>query len=92
MLHELCLFLSSFGSSADAILYSRANKKKILEFLIDAWANDRRAEWSIWMVYSKVEMPHHYLNSAADDSPFPGGRGKLPSLKKLNEDVIISNL
>lgn len=91
-LHDLCLFFCAINWNADVILCSRANKKKILEFLIDAWANDRRAEWSIWMVYSKVEMPHHYLNSVIDESSFQGGRGKVLSLKKLTDDVIISNL
>lgn len=86
--------LNSFHLLGNQILYlwntflnfHRANKKKILEFLIDAWANDRRAEWSIWMVYSKVEMPHHYLNSVIDESSFQGGRGKVLSLKKLTDD------
>ena len=77
------------NSNADFVLCSRANKKKILEFLIDTWANDRRAEWSIWMVYSKVEMPHNYLNNVVDGSSCLAGRGKVPSLKKLTDDVII---
>ncbi|KAG8654854.1 hypothetical protein MANES_05G186300v8, partial [Manihot esculenta] len=33
--------------------FHRVNNTKILEFLSDAWAKDRRNEWSIWMVYSK---------------------------------------
>ncbi|XP_031276808.1 protein FAM135B-like isoform X1 [Pistacia vera] len=49
--------------------FHRATNKKILKYLRDAWAKDRRAEWSIWMVYSKVEMPHHYLNSGLDEPP-----------------------
>ncbi|XP_021639963.2 uncharacterized protein LOC110635076 isoform X1 [Hevea brasiliensis] len=48
--------------------FHRANNTEILEFLHDAWAKDRRAEWSIWMVYSKVEMPHHYISSGNNDS------------------------
>ncbi|XP_057501083.1 uncharacterized protein LOC130785064 isoform X3 [Actinidia eriantha] len=53
--------LKSFHSLGSQVLYlwntflkfHRANETKISEFLRDAWANDRRAEWSIWMVYSK---------------------------------------
>ncbi|KAJ6379487.1 hypothetical protein OIU76_016181 [Salix suchowensis] len=48
--------------------FHRANKRTILEFLHDVWTKDRRAEWSIWMVYSKVDMPHQYISSGTDDS------------------------
>lgn len=65
----------------------RANETKILEFLRDAWANDRKAEWSIWMVYSKVDMPHQYISSGVDDS-YRGAHGKAAVLRKLTEDVI----
>ncbi|KAG6737836.1 hypothetical protein POTOM_059367 [Populus tomentosa] len=61
-------------------LHSRANKTKILEFLRDVWTKDRRAEWSIWMVYSKVEMPHHYMSSGSDDSSHHGHRRVLSLL------------
>ncbi|KAG5224608.1 serine esterase family protein [Salix suchowensis] len=57
--------------------FHRANKTKILEFLRDVWIKDRRAEWSIWMVYSKVEMPHHYMSSGSDDSSHHGHRRVL---------------
>ncbi|KAK4770497.1 hypothetical protein SAY87_031029 [Trapa incisa] len=50
------------------LMFHRANKKSIMEYLRDAWAVDRRAEWSIWMVYKKVEMPHHYINSEFDEA------------------------
>ncbi|XP_043719208.1 protein FAM135A-like isoform X2 [Telopea speciosissima] len=66
--------------------FHRANKTKILEFLRDAWANDRRAEWSIWMVYSKVHMPHHYLRSGNDLSSQHSVRGGVSIAKKLNDD------
>ncbi|GAB2292886.1 hypothetical protein Dimus_027113 [Dionaea muscipula] len=67
--------------------FHRANKSKILEYLRDTWANDRRAEWSIWMVYSKVEMPHHYINSRAEESSYHGGmRTKVSVLRKLTDD------
>ncbi|XP_062027272.1 uncharacterized protein LOC133743376 [Rosa rugosa] len=86
--------LNSFNSLGDQVLYlwntflqfHRFNKTKILEYLRDTWAKDRRAEWSIWMVYSKVEMPHHFLNSGFDDSSNSGGHRRAPSLWKLNDD------
>ncbi|KAG8632741.1 protein FAM135A isoform X2 [Manihot esculenta] len=48
--------------------FHRATNTEILEFLHNVWAKDRRAEWSIWMVYSKVDMPHHYISSGNSDS------------------------
>lgn len=84
-----CFVLCISHLIADAILCSRENKTKILELLRDAWATDRRAEWSIWMVYSKVEMPHHYISSGGEDSSYHSvrGRGKGPILRKLTDDV-----
>ncbi|KAJ4847371.1 hypothetical protein Tsubulata_018014 [Turnera subulata] len=37
-------------------MFHRANKTKILEFLRDAWAGDRRVEWSIWMPAQSASM------------------------------------
>lgn len=70
--------------------FSRFNKSKLLEFLRESWANDRRVEWSIWMVYSKVEMPHRYISSAIDDTSYHGSNGRGPVLRKLTDDVIKS--
>ncbi|KAL2318163.1 hypothetical protein Fmac_032039 [Flemingia macrophylla] len=64
--------------------FHRDNKTKILDFLHETWAKDRKAEWSIWMVYSKVEMPHHYINSGADES-FNRHR-RVSSLWKLSDE------
>lgn len=58
-----------------------------MEFLRDIWAKDRRAEWSIWMVYSKVEMPHHYINSGLDESSHHGVHKRVSSMWKLTDDV-----
>lgn len=67
----------------------RANKTKIMEYLRESWANDRRIEWSIWMVHSKVEMPHHFISSRGDEVSLHGGlRGKVSVLRKLADDVI----
>lgn len=73
---------------SDILPYVRANKTKILEFLRDAWADDRRAEWSIWMVYSKIDRPHHQMRSGADDSSSHGLHKKTLSLQKIDDDVI----
>ncbi|KAF4361654.1 hypothetical protein G4B88_028201 [Cannabis sativa] len=66
--------------------FHRSNKTRILEYLRDGWAKDRRAEWSIWMVYSKVEMPHHFLNSGTDDSSPHSVHKRVSSIWKLTDD------
>lgn len=58
-----------------------------MEFLRDIWAKDRRAEWSIWMVYSKVDMPHHYINSGLDEPSRHGAHKRVSSLWKITDDV-----
>ncbi|MED6181734.1 hypothetical protein PIB30_022172 [Stylosanthes scabra] len=65
--------------------FHRNNKTKILEFLRDTWATDRKAEWSIWMVYTKVEMPPHIKNES-DESSHQGGHRRVPSLLKMSEE------
>ncbi|XP_022772973.1 protein FAM135B-like isoform X2 [Durio zibethinus] len=83
-----------FNLSGDQVLYlwntflnfHRDNKTQILEFLRDGWAKDRRAEWSIWMVYSKVEMPHHYINGGFDESSHRFVHKRGSSLWKLTDD------
>ncbi|KAG8388639.1 hypothetical protein BUALT_Bualt02G0146300 [Buddleja alternifolia] len=66
--------------------FHRGNTKKILEVLRDQWAVDRKAEWSIWMVYTKVEMPHQYISSAVNSSSYHQLRGRAPVLRKLTGD------
>ncbi|PON68315.1 Protein FAM [Parasponia andersonii] len=86
--------LNSLHLLGDQVLYlwntflqfHRPNKTRILEYLHDTWAKDRRAEWSIWMVYSKVEMPHHFLNSGIDDSSHHGVHKRVSSIWKLTDD------
>ncbi|XP_004498451.1 uncharacterized protein [Cicer arietinum] len=68
--------------------FHRDNKTKILEFLHVTWAKDRKAEWSIWMVYSKVEMPHHYINSGSDESSYRGVHRRVSSLWKLPDEPL----
>ncbi|GLT65210.1 hypothetical protein SLA2020_376540 [Shorea laevis] len=96
LLHDLSKddVFKMFHLLGDQILYlwniflkfHRENKTKVLEFLCDAWAKDRRAEWSIWMVYSKVEMPHHYINGGFDEAPHHVVYKKGSSLWKLTDD------
>ncbi|PNY06787.1 hypothetical protein L195_g003265, partial [Trifolium pratense] len=68
--------------------FHRDNKTKILEFLRDAWAMDRKTEWSIWMVYSKVEMPHHYINSWNDEFSYRGVHRRVSSLLKSSDEPL----
>ncbi|XP_020245658.1 protein FAM135B-like isoform X2 [Asparagus officinalis] len=71
--------------------FHRTNRMKILEYLYDAWAIDRKAEWSIWMVYSKIDIPHRYLRSAADDSSHRNTLGKVVTRKSNDEQALISS-
>ena len=87
VLTYICFYIESL-----VLMYHRANKTKIIEHLREGWAKDRRAEWSIWMVYSKVEMPHHYINSGSEEPPNLAIRRsavhkRVSSLWKLSDDV-----
>lgn len=64
--------------------FHRSNKTRIIEYLRESWANDRKTEWSIWMVHSKVEMPHHFISSRGDEDG--GLLGKVSVLRKLIDD------
>ncbi|WOL04103.1 hypothetical protein Cni_G12824 [Canna indica] len=66
--------------------FHRINKIPILEHLHGLWAMDRKAEWSIWMVHSKIEVPHRYLKSGADDSSHHNALGKVVGLKKSSDE------
>ncbi|KAL0355977.1 UNVERIFIED_CONTAM: hypothetical protein Sradi_4044600 [Sesamum radiatum] len=66
--------------------FHRANTKKILEFLRNQWAVNRKAEWSIWMVHTKVDMPHQYISSLVDASAYHGLHGRLAVPRKLTDD------
>ncbi|KAL0421850.1 UNVERIFIED_CONTAM: hypothetical protein Slati_3207900 [Sesamum latifolium] len=82
--HEISIYIHRFHNLD--LFQQGANIKKIVEFLCNQWALDRRAEWSIWMVYTKVEMPHQYISNVVDDSSIHGLRGRAPSLRKLTGD------
>ncbi|KAG9147797.1 hypothetical protein Leryth_003406 [Lithospermum erythrorhizon] len=64
----------------------RANRSKILEHLRNQWALDRKAEWSIWMVYSKVDMPQQYISSDVNSTVYHGLPGGAPVIKRSTED------
>ncbi|KAL8529718.1 hypothetical protein ACS0TY_006963 [Phlomoides rotata] len=68
------------------LYFHRANIKKIVEYLHNQWAVDRKAEWSIWMVHTKVDMPRQYISSVVEDSSVRGLRGRGSSLWKLTGD------
>ncbi|RYR17423.1 hypothetical protein Ahy_B03g062175 isoform C [Arachis hypogaea] len=66
--------------------FHRENKTKIMEFLRNSWANERRTEWSIWMVYSKVAMPHQpKINGVERTLLHHGARGNT---RRLTDDPI----
>ncbi|KAJ0237629.1 putative serine esterase family protein [Hirschfeldia incana] len=71
------------------LAFHRENNTKILEYLRDIWTKDRRAEWSIWMVYSKVEMPHHFI-SGMDDTSNHSSHRRATSVLKLNDPVQVA--
>ncbi|GMI91049.1 hypothetical protein like AT1G09980 [Hibiscus trionum] len=85
-----------FNLSGDQVLYlwstfltfHRDNKTRIMEVLRDAWAKDRKAEWSIWMVYTKVEMPHHYINRGFAETTRHVLHKRGSSLWKLSDDPV----
>ncbi|OAY74027.1 Protein FAM135B [Ananas comosus] len=66
--------------------FHRINRIKIIEHLYDVWAADRKAEWSIWTVHSKIDMPTHYLRSGADDSSHRNSLGKVVVSRKFSDD------
>ncbi|XP_066355513.1 uncharacterized protein [Miscanthus floridulus] len=68
--------------------FHRLNKTKILDYLHDVWAIDRKAEWSIWTVHSKIEMPHRYLRSMTDDSTHRHSLLRGSVSRKFHDDPV----
>ncbi|ONM34049.1 Putative serine esterase family protein [Zea mays] len=66
------------------------NKTKILDYLHDAWAIGRKAEWSIWTIHSKIEIPHRYLQSMSDDSPHRYSL-RVSGSRKFHDDHVQSS-
>ncbi|KAI4296291.1 hypothetical protein L6164_036259 [Bauhinia variegata] len=90
--------INSFQCLGNQLLYMwntflkfhRENQTKIMEFLCNTWASDRRAEWSIWMVYSKLEMPHQYTSIGVKGTSLHGSiLGKsLSSRRSIDEPTL----
>jgi len=72
------------------IILTRENRTKILEFLRKSWVIDRRTEWSIWMVYSKLKMPHQNMNYGVEGTSMSHGVHRSSILtRRFTDDVII---
>ncbi|KAK4274225.1 hypothetical protein QN277_017483 [Acacia crassicarpa] len=86
--------LGCFNSLGDQMLYlwntflkfHRENKTKVIDFLRDVWAEDRKAEWSIWMLHSKVEMPHHYIKCESHGSSSKPKHRRFSSSLKVSDE------
>ncbi|CAD6255249.1 unnamed protein product [Miscanthus lutarioriparius] len=70
--------------------FHRTHKVKILDYLHDMWDIDRKAEWSIWIIHSKIEIPHRYLRSMNEDSPRHLIR--ISSSRKVHHDPIQNSM
>lgn len=68
--------------------FHRINKTKILDYLRDIWAVDRKAEWSIWTNHSKIEIPHRYLRSMSDDTSHRHSLLRVSGSRKFHEDPV----
>ncbi|GMI82744.1 hypothetical protein like AT1G58350 [Hibiscus trionum] len=85
-----------FNLSGDQVLhlwstfltFHRDNKTRIMEVLRDVWAKDRKAEWSLWMVYSKVEMPHRHIDDGFEETTHHVLHKRGSSLWKLSDDPV----
>ncbi|XP_020527412.1 protein FAM135B isoform X2 [Amborella trichopoda] len=65
--------------------FHRNNRIRIVEYLRGVWANDRRTEWAIWMVHSRMEVHKRMMNAVDDASPY-AVRGKILAARKPSED------
>lgn len=68
--------------------FHRINKTKILDYLRDIWALDRKSEWSIWTVHSKIEIPHRYLRSTDDESSHRHSLLRVSGSRKFHDDPV----
>ncbi|KAL5670092.1 hypothetical protein ACJX0J_022313, partial [Zea mays] len=70
--------------------FHRTHKDKVMGYLHDMWDINRKAEWSIWIIHSKIEIPHRYLRSMNDDSPRHLIR--ISSSRKVHHDPIQNSM
>ncbi|KAL6870917.1 hypothetical protein ACP4OV_014765 [Aristida adscensionis] len=71
--------------------FHRINKIKILDYLHAMWDVDRKAEWSIWIIHSKIEIPHRYLRSVTDNSS-PRHLLRISSSRKFHNDPVQNSI
>lgn len=85
---DVCNYLGNQLSSIwNAFLsFHRTNRISIIENLRDAWANDQRSEWSIWMVQSEIDVPHRYLKSGVDGASQHSILGRVSLTRRTIED------
>ncbi|XP_022684934.1 protein FAM135B [Setaria italica] len=62
--------------------FHRTHRVKILDYLHAIWDFDRKAEWSIWIIHSKIDIPHRYLRTMNDGSPRHGHLRRISSSRK----------
>lgn len=67
---------------------SRINRVKILEHLLGVWAMDRKIDWSIWVVHSKMDVLSHYLRNGSNESSHHNITGKV-AVRKANDEVFV---
>ncbi|XP_015688852.1 uncharacterized protein LOC102699930 isoform X2 [Oryza brachyantha] len=71
--------------------FHRENKIKIMNHLHSIWDADRKSEWSIWIVHSKVDIPHRYLRSLSGKSSPRHSLLRSPSSRKSHPDPVQSS-
>ncbi|XP_042427515.1 protein FAM135B-like isoform X1 [Zingiber officinale] len=65
--------------------FHRINRVKILEHLLGVWSMDRKVDWSVWVVHSKMEVPNHYLRNGSNESSHHNITGKV-AVRKANDE------
>ncbi|KAG8088778.1 hypothetical protein GUJ93_ZPchr0011g27390 [Zizania palustris] len=66
--------------------FHRTNKIKILDHLRSIWDADRKSEWSIFIVHSKVDIPHRYLRSLSGKSSPRHSLLRSSSSRRIHRD------
>ncbi|CAN6438819.1 unnamed protein product [Victoria cruziana] len=79
--YQLSLIWNAF------LKFHRMNRSKIVEYLREVWSNDRRAEWSIWMIDSTVETPSPKIKNGVEASHY-AVLGKVNFLRKAGDDTL----
>lgn len=64
----------------------------ILEYLRSQWVIDRKSEWSMWIVHTKVKMPEQYVGCWVDESSYHPVHGRPAIPQKITGDVIVPPL